>query len=296
MISWESLENHTSLQVVVIRGLTYDNVTRCGRAADWALWHSSITAAWHPGELGLRHHLQTMAALYSPWWEVHIVWQEEDLLLYSALRLKYVQVNGWMCVSAHLYEGACCSSVAVWGIRGRWLLHSRGSFRQCDPAAQSPLSPPCGSGCHLGTQSALRYWTVASARGQQGDHLQRKKPMVSTDTPICFQIFFFSHFLGFHYHLIRHKSYIYHLHHQRGSVSALRTAGWSSAESRPSPWCGTYCWCPWAVLGQHSRRYTRRWRWRPLSALKSSGAECFGWWDWVVPLYPERQSSEPSET
>lgn len=39
------LEEHTLLQVVVFRGLTYDNVTRCGRAADRALRHSSVAAA-----------------------------------------------------------------------------------------------------------------------------------------------------------------------------------------------------------------------------------------------------------
>lgn len=57
-----------------------------------------------------------------------------------------------------------------------------------------------------------------------------------------------------------HLRSIHHLHRQRGSVSALRTAGWSSAESRLSLWCGKYRWCPWAVLGQRSHRYTRRWR------------------------------------
>lgn len=148
-----SLGEHT-----LFRSLTYDNVTRCGRAADWALRHSSVAAAWHPGELGLRHHLQTMAALPSPWWEVDIVWQNKEIFFFfksSVPSLKYESLN--VCVTAHLSEGVCCWSVAVWGIRGQWLLHSIGSFRRCDPAVPSPLSPPSGSGCHLGTQSAQKY-------------------------------------------------------------------------------------------------------------------------------------------
>lgn len=143
------------LQVVVLRGLTYDNVSGCRRATDRALRHSSVAAARHPGELGLRHHLQTMAALPSPWWEFNIVCKgEKKNLLSSFLCFKYESPNA--CVTAHLPEGVCCWSVAAWGIQGPWLLHSRGSFRQCDPAVLSPLSPPCDSGRHLGTQSAQR--------------------------------------------------------------------------------------------------------------------------------------------
>lgn len=69
---------------MVIHGLTYDNVTRCGRATDWALWHSSVAAARHTGKLRLRHHLQTMATLPSPWREVDVVWKKKDKPLNSA--------------------------------------------------------------------------------------------------------------------------------------------------------------------------------------------------------------------
>lgn len=88
----------------------------------------------------------------------------------------------------------------------------------------------------------------------------------------------------------------YHRRHRKENVSALPMAGWSSAESRQSLWCGTCHGCPSAAPGQCSHRYIRRWRWRPWSVLKSSGEGCFGWLDWVALLYPKRQNSELSET
>lgn len=59
----------------VLRGLTYHNVIRCRCSTDRSLWHSSIAAARHSRELGLRHHLQAMATLPSPWLEVYVVWK-----------------------------------------------------------------------------------------------------------------------------------------------------------------------------------------------------------------------------
>lgn len=194
----KSLEKHTSLQVVIPHSLTYDNVSRCGRATDGALWHGSITAARHSRELGLRHHLQTMATLPSPWWKVNVVWEEKAFLVIICYEFKGERLN--MRVFAHLSEGVCCWSVAVWDIRGRWILHSRGSFLQCVPVVPSPLNPPCGSGCRLGTQSAQRCWTVASVQGEEGDHLQRKQNTVSTNNHMSQNLLTF---LSFNYPLIK---------------------------------------------------------------------------------------------
>lgn len=58
--------------------LTYDDVAGRGRAADGALGHGGVAAARHPGELGLRHHLQTVAALPAPGRELDVVCQNTD--------------------------------------------------------------------------------------------------------------------------------------------------------------------------------------------------------------------------
>lgn len=147
--------------IVVICELTNDNVTRCRCARDWTLWHSSITAARHPRKFWLWHHLQAVAALASPWWKVDKICEkcgEKKAFLEVSVRFNPYPFK-WLnvCVLAYLYESVCYWSVVGWGIQGQSLPRSRGSFLQCEPAGPSPLSPPCGSGCLLGAQSALRY-------------------------------------------------------------------------------------------------------------------------------------------
>lgn len=138
--------------------------------------------------------------------------------------------------------------------------------------------------------------TVATAWGQFRDTkllLQHWKSRAITcrDTWINMKPSLCENILFSHFFIKSH-----HPHHQTRSIFFLLMVGLSVAESTQSLWCGKYHWYPLEVLDRCSRCYSHRWHWAPWSVLKSNGAGCFGWWDWVVPLYPERQSSRPSET